>query len=104
MLEEAIRPGEYMSAFEDEHGTYIMNSKDLRAIQHVEALTQMGVHSLKIEGRTKSFYYCARTAQVYRRAIDDAAAGKPFDPTLSDYAGRSGTPWLHRRFLTPPYS
>ncbi|MGC6387707.1 tRNA 5-hydroxyuridine modification protein YegQ [Ewingella sp. S1.OA.A_B6] len=82
MLEEALRPGEYMSAFEDEHGTYIMNSKDLRAIQHVETLTKMGVHSLKIEGRTKSFYYCARTAQVYRRAIDDAAAGKPFDPTL----------------------
>ena len=82
MLEEAMRPGEYMSAFEDEHGTYIMNSKDLRAIQHVETLTKMGVHSLKIEGRTKSFYYCARTAQVYRRAIDDAVAGKPFDPTL----------------------
>ncbi|WP_192457394.1 tRNA 5-hydroxyuridine modification protein YegQ [Musicola keenii] len=82
MLEESQRPGEYMSAFEDEHGTYIMNSRDLRAIQHVERLTQMQVHSLKIEGRTKSFYYCARTAQVYRRAIDDAAAGKPFDPTL----------------------
>src|SRR5476649_1315949 len=82
MLEEAQRPGEYMSAFEDEHGTYIMNSKDLRAIAHVERLTAMGVHSLKIEGRTKSFYYCARTAQVYRQAIDDAAAGKPFDPTL----------------------
>lgn len=44
-----------MSAFEDEHGTYIMNSKDLRAVQHVEKLTQLGVHSLKIEGRTKSF-------------------------------------------------
>ncbi|MBD2800247.1 tRNA 5-hydroxyuridine modification protein YegQ [Xenorhabdus sp. M] len=82
MIEEAKRPGEYMSAFEDEHGTYIMNSKDLRAIEHVEKLTGMGVHSLKIEGRTKSFYYCARTAQVYRRAIDDAVAGKPFDPTL----------------------
>ncbi|MDX7999663.1 U32 family peptidase [Xenorhabdus sp. Reich] len=82
MIEEAKRPGEYMSAFEDEHGTYIMNSKDLRAIEHVEKLTEMGVHSLKIEGRTKSFYYCARTAQVYRRAIDDAVAGKPFDPTL----------------------
>lgn len=82
MIEEAKRPGEYMTAFEDEHGTYIMNSKDLRAIEHVENLTQMGVHSLKIEGRTKSFYYCARTAQVYRRAIDDAVAGKPFDPTL----------------------
>lgn len=82
LLEESQRPGEYMSAFEDEHGTYIMNSKDLRAIQHVERLTQMGVHSLKIEGRTKSYYYCARTAQVYRKAIDDAAAGKPFDETL----------------------
>ncbi|WP_445497508.1 prephenate-dependent tRNA uridine(34) hydroxylase TrhP [Photorhabdus sp. SF281] len=82
MFEEAKRPGEFMSAFEDEHGTYIMNSKDLRAIEHVERLTKMGVHSLKIEGRTKSFYYCARTAQVYRRAIDDAVAGKPFDPTL----------------------
>ncbi|ATM86900.1 tRNA 5-hydroxyuridine modification protein YegQ [Yersinia massiliensis] len=82
MIEEAQRPGEYMTASEDEHGTYIMNSKDLRAIQHVERLTQLGVHSLKIEGRTKSFYYCARTAQVYRRAIDDAVAGKPFDPTL----------------------
>ncbi|MEO2281622.1 prephenate-dependent tRNA uridine(34) hydroxylase TrhP [Pseudoalteromonas pernae] len=82
MLEEQGRPGEYMPAFEDEHGTYIMNSKDLRAVQYVDALTSMGVHSLKIEGRTKSFYYVARTAQVYRRAIDDAVAGKPFDPTL----------------------
>ncbi|MFY8273526.1 tRNA 5-hydroxyuridine modification protein YegQ [Pseudoalteromonas sp. SSDWG2] len=82
MLEEQGRPGEYMPAFEDEHGTYIMNSKDLRAVQYVDALTRMGVHSLKIEGRTKSFYYVARTAQVYRRAIDDAVAGKPFDPSL----------------------
>ena len=82
LLEEGRRPGELMAAFEDEHGTYIMNSKDLRAIQHVERLTQIGVHSLKIEGRTKSFYYCARTAQVYRKAIDDAVAGKPFDANL----------------------
>ena len=82
LLEESNRPGEFMTAFEDEHGTYIMNSKDLRAVEHVERLTKMGVHSLKIEGRTKSFYYCARTAQVYRKAIDDAVAGRPFDPTL----------------------
>lgn len=81
---EPNRPDEQMTAFEDEHGTYFMNSKDLRAVQHVERLTQMGVHSLKIEGRTKSFYYCARTAQVYRKAIDDAAAGKPFDTSLLD--------------------
>lgn len=82
LLEENHRPGELMPAFEDEHGTYIMNSKDLRAIQHVERLTNIGVHSLKIEGRTKSFYYCARTAQLYRQAIDDAISNKPFDETL----------------------
>lgn len=82
MLEEPGRPGEMMPTFEDEHGTYIMNSKDLRAIQHVERLSKMGVHSLKIEGRTKSFYYCARTAQLYRQAIDDAVAGRPFEPRL----------------------
>ena len=82
MLEESGRPGEYMQAFEDEHGTYIMNSKDLRAVELVGDLTKIGVHSLKIEGRTKSFYYCARTAQVYRQAIDAASEGKPFDPRL----------------------
>lgn len=82
VLEEANRPGETMSAYEDEHGTYIMNSKDLRAVELVESLYKIGVHSLKIEGRTKSFYYCARTAQVYRKAIDDAVEGKPFDIKL----------------------
>ncbi|ARD40704.1 tRNA 5-hydroxyuridine modification protein YegQ [Edwardsiella ictaluri] len=103
MLEESMRPGEYMSAFEDEHGTYIMNSKDLRAIQHVGRLTEMGVHSLKIEGRTKSFYYCARTAQVYRKAIDDAVAGKPFDTslltTLESLAHRGYTEGFLRRHV-----
>ncbi|WP_434928579.1 tRNA 5-hydroxyuridine modification protein YegQ [Shewanella sp. HL-SH8] len=82
LLEEPGRPGELMPAFEDEHGTYIMNSKDLRAIQHVDRLTKMGINSLKIEGRTKSFYYVARTAQLYRQAIEDAAAGKDFNRTL----------------------
>ena len=82
LLQEHGRPDEYMPAFEDEHGTYIMNSKDLRAIQHVERLVKMGIHSLKIEGRTKSFYYCARTAQIYRQAINDAVAGKSFNNEL----------------------
>ncbi len=72
------------AAEEDEHGTYFMNSKDLRAVQHVDRLTKMGIHSLKIEGRTKSYFYCARTAQIYRKAIDDALAGKPFDPCIND--------------------
>ncbi len=82
LIEEANRPGELMPIIEDEHGTYIMNSKDLRAIEHIERLTQIGVDSLKIEGRTKSLYYVARTAQAYRMAIDDAVAGRPFNPTL----------------------
>lgn len=82
LLTDPQKPGEQMPAFEDEHGTYIMNSKDLRAIQHVDRLTRAQVHSLKIEGRTKSFYYAARTAQIYRRAIEDAVAGRPFNPQL----------------------
>ncbi|EXI77725.1 MAG: putative protease YhbU precursor [Candidatus Accumulibacter appositus] len=82
LLEEKERPGELMPIDEDEHGTYIMNSKDLRAVEHVRRLTEIGVDSLKIEGRTKSPYYVARTTQVYRRAIDDAVAGRPFDPSL----------------------
>jgi putative protease len=82
LLEEKMRPGELMPIEEDEHGTYIMNSKDLRAIEHVQRLVEIGVDSLKIEGRTKSPYYVARTAQSYRKAIDDAVAGKPLDPNL----------------------
>ncbi|WP_448556248.1 prephenate-dependent tRNA uridine(34) hydroxylase TrhP [Thalassotalea montiporae] len=83
LIQEQHKPDEYMPAFEDEHGTYIMNSKDLRAVEHVERLVKMGVHSLKIEGRTKSFYYCARTARVYNQAILDAMAGQSFDQQLN---------------------
>ncbi|WP_217528286.1 tRNA 5-hydroxyuridine modification protein YegQ [Vibrio metschnikovii] len=107
LLSESHRPEEKMAAFEDEHGTYIMNSKDLRAVQHVERLTKMGVHSLKIEGRTKSFYYCARTAQVYRKAIDDAVADRPFDDslmgTLESLAHRGYTEGFLRRHTHDSY-
>ncbi len=82
LLEESKRPGELMPAFEDEHGTYIMNSRDLRAVEHVEQFVQMRLTSLKIEGRTKSYFYVARTAQVYRQAIDDAAQGRELDTAL----------------------
>jgi putative protease len=82
LLEEKERPGEYMPIEEDEHGSYILNSKDLRAIEYVAQLTTIGIDSLKIEGRTKSPYYVARTCQSYRQAIDDAVAGRPFDPQL----------------------
>jgi len=83
LLEEREkRQGSYMPVEEDEHGTYILNSKDLRAIEHVQRLVAMGVDSLKIEGRTKSPYYVARTCQTYRQAIDDALAGRPLDARL----------------------
>mgnify|MGYP006193497659 FL=1 len=95
------------AAEEDEHGTYFMNSKDLRAVQHVERLTQIGIHSLKIEGRTKSYFYCARTAQIYRKAIDDALAGKPFDPSLmtqlEGLANRGYTEGFLRRHVHSEY-
>lgn len=103
LVEEQGRPGELMLLDEDEHGSYIFNSKDLRAVQHVAALTAMGVHSLKIEGRTKSPYYVARTAQVYRQAIDDAMAGKSFDvdllQQLNGMANRGFTEGFLRRHI-----
>jgi len=82
LIQEENRPGEYMPIEEDEHGTYIMNSRDLRAVEHVHRLVDIGVDCLKIEGRTKSYYYTARATQIYRRAIDDAVSGKKFDPHL----------------------
>ncbi|MFD2110333.1 tRNA 5-hydroxyuridine modification protein YegQ [Thiorhodococcus fuscus] len=101
LLEEAKRPGEYLPVFEDENGTYIMNSRDLQAVAHVGRLVAMGIDCLKIEGRTKSHYYAARTAQVYRAAIDDALAGRPFRPELigdlEGLANRGYTEGFYRR-------
>ncbi|MCI0653713.1 MAG: tRNA 5-hydroxyuridine modification protein YegQ [Methylococcaceae bacterium] len=100
-LEEETRPGELLPIMEDEHGTYIMNSKDLRAIEHVKRLVELGVSSLKIEGRTKSYYYVARTAQAYRQAIDDAEAGRAFRPellgVLENLANRGYTDGFYQR-------
>ena len=101
LLQEKNRPNDYLPAFEDEHGTYIMNSKDLRAVQHVKRLIDIGVESLKIEGRTKTHYYAARTAQVYRQAIDDAVKGQDFNMQLMDelegLANRGFTEGFYRR-------
>ena len=97
-------PGELMPVLEDEHGTYIMNSKDLRAVEHVERLVKIGVDSLKVEGRTKSIYYVARTAQVYRQAIDDAVKGRPFNlellGALDALANRGYTDGFYERHHT----
>ncbi len=103
-LEEEGRKGELLPIMEDENGTYIMNSKDLRAIEHVQRLVAIGINSLKIEGRTKSHYYVARTAQTYRMAIDDALAGRAFKPeligVLENLANRGYTDGFYQRHHT----
>jgi len=103
-VEEAGRPDELMPVEEDEHGTYIMNSKDLRAVEHVKKLVDIGVDSLKIEGRTKSHYYVSRTAQSYKQAIDDALKGKEFNPellgVLENLANRGYTDGFYKRHHT----
>ena len=107
LLEEGSRPGEMVPIEEDEHGTYIMNSKDLRAVEHIGKLVAMGIDSLKVEGRTKSGYYVARVSQSYRKAIDDAVAGRQFDTTLlSDLEGlanRGYTDGFYERHHTQEY-
>ncbi len=104
LISRQDHPGELMPVLEDEHGTYIMNSKDLRAVEHVERLVKIGIDSLKVEGRTKSIYYVARTAQAYRQAIYDAVKGRPFDlkllGALDALASRGYTDGFYERHHT----
>ena len=79
-LMEEKRPGEYFPVYEDEKGTYIMNSRDMCMIDHIPELIEAGVDSFKIEGRAKSAYYAAIVAGAYRHAVDAALAGEPLDP------------------------
>lgn len=81
-LVENERPGNFMPIDEDEHGSYLMNSKDLCAIEHLKELYDAGVSSFKIEGRSKSVYYAASIARVYRWAIDTMLENKPFNKNL----------------------
>ena len=83
-LMEEKRPGEYFPVFEDEKGTYILNSRDMCMIDHLDDLLDVGLSSLKIEGRAKSAYYAAVVTGAYRHCLDDAAAGRPIDPVWRD--------------------
>ncbi len=74
-LVEETRPGEYMPVYEDEHGTYIFNSRDLCTIEIIDKILDLGVDSLKIEGRMKGIYYVANAVKVYRDAIDSYYSG-----------------------------
>ena len=81
---EEKRPGEYFPVFEDERGTYILNSRDMCMIDHLADLLDAGLTSLKIEGRAKSAYYAAIVTGAYRHWLDAAAAGEPMDPVWRD--------------------
>ncbi|MDO5152953.1 MAG: U32 family peptidase [Eubacteriales bacterium] len=83
-LVEEKRPGEYFPVFEDEKGTYILNSRDMCMIDHLKDLMDAGVDCIKIEGRAKSAYYAAIVTGAYRHCIDDVAAGRDVDPIWRD--------------------
>ena len=83
-LVEEKRPGEYFPVFEDEKGTYILNSRDMCTIDHLQDLMDAGIDCIKIEGRAKSAYYAAIVTGAYRHCIDALTAGKPIDKVWRD--------------------
>ena len=83
-LMEEKRPGEYFPVFEDEKGTYIMNSRDMCMIDHLDDIMDAGIDCIKIEGRAKSAYYAAIVTGAYRHVLDDVAAGREVDPVWRD--------------------
>ncbi len=102
-LMEEKRPGEYFPVFEDEQGTYILNSRDMCMIDHLEDLCDAGLSSLKIEGRAKSAYYAAIVTGAYRHCLDDAAAGRPIDPVWRDEVEHvSHRPYATGFYYGPP--
>ena len=112
-LMEEKRPGEYFPVFEDEKGTYILNSRDMCMIDHLDDLIEAGVDCIKIEGRAKSAYYAAIVTGAYRHVIDDLTAGRPIDPVWRDevdkvshriystgfYYGEPGQYTQHSRYI-----
>ena len=83
-LVEEKRPGEYFPVYEDEKGTYILNSRDMCTIDHLKDLIDVGIDCIKIEGRAKSAYYAAIVTGAYRHVIDDIYAGRPIDKVWRD--------------------
>lgn len=98
-LQDLRNPSEFYPMEEDEHGTYIMNSKDLCLIEHLKAMRDAGVCSFKVEGRTKSAFYAAMLSRIYRQAIDDMAENKPLDRDLLRQLDLLGHRGYHKGFL-----
>ena len=112
-LMEEKRPGEYFPVYEDEKGTYILNSRDMCMIDHLKDLMDAGVDCIKIEGRAKSAYYAAIVTGAYRHVIDDIVAGREIDKVWRDevdhvshriystgfYYGEPGQYTQHSRYI-----
>ena len=112
-LMEEKRPGEYFPVYEDEKGTYILNSRDMCTIDHLKDLMDAGIDCIKIEGRAKSAYYAAIVTGAYRHVIDDIYAGREIDNVWRDevdhvshriystgfYYGEPGQYTQHSRYI-----
>ena len=112
-LMEEKRPGEYFPVYEDEKGTYILNSRDMCTIDHLKDLMDAGIDCIKIEGRAKSAYYAAIVTGAYRHVIDDIYAGREIDKVWRDevehvshriystgfYYGQPGQYTEHSRYI-----
>jgi len=102
-LVEESRPDEIFPVFEDDGGTFILNSKDLCLIGHIPELVDAGVESLKIEGRMKTAYYTGVTVKAYREAIDDFFADPSAYKSKTDYYLSEVSKCSHRSFTTGLY-
>ena len=98
-LMEQTRPGEYFPVYEEDGGTYIINSRDMCMIEHIPELIEAGIDSFKIEGRAKSSYYTAVVTNAYQRAITAAMEGQPLDPVWLDEVNKVS----HRNYCTGFY-
>jgi putative protease len=98
-VEDLRNKGLFYQIDEDENGTYIMNAKDLRLIEHMREIADAGVCSFKVEGRTKSEYYVAMVTRAYRQAIDDMYQGKPFNKELLEELDKVANRGYHTGFM-----
>ena len=98
-LMEEKRPGEYFPVYEDEKGTYILNSRDMCTIDHLKELIDAGIDCIKIEGRAKSAYYAAIVTGAYRHVLDDIYAGREIDKVWRDEVDHVS----HRNYSTGFY-
>ena len=98
-LMEEKRPGEYFPVYEDEKGTYILNSRDMCTIDHLKELIDAGIDCIKIEGRAKSAYYAAIVTGAYRHVLDDIYAGREIDKIWRDEVDHVS----HRNYSTGFY-